>query len=79
MEWRNYAEELSRALADERVARALQVALRDVRLRRRFAELRRDGVRVEDAVEQLCGPHVDAEGRPYYLSAERVRSIVYRK
>jgi hypothetical protein len=34
---------------------------------------------VDLAVEQLRGPHVDASGRPYYLSDERIRAIVYQK
>ena len=70
---------LSEALRDHRIARALHLALRDVRLRTRFEALRASGHSVEAAVEALRGPHRDADGRPYYLSNERVRSIVYRK
>lgn len=74
------ADELRAALADRRVARALHFALRDARLKRRFAALRQDGgLSVNDAVERLRGPHRDAEGRPYYLSEERVRAVVYGK
>src|SRR5690606_39674479 len=79
MERHDYTEELRRALADERVARALHTARRDVRVRARFEELRARGLSVEVAVEELRGPHLDACGRPYFLSAERVRGIVYRK
>ena len=79
MERHDYTEELRLALSDERVARALHTALRDVRMRGRFERLRSQGLSVEAAVEELRGPHLDASGRPYYLSAERVRGIVYRK
>ena len=79
MERHDYTEELRLALADERVARTLHTALRDVRVRGRFEDLRARGLSVEAAVEELRGPHLDASGRPYYLSAERVRGIVYRK
>lgn len=72
-------DELRQALADRRVARALHYALRDVRLRARFEALRGDGLLVDEAVERLRGPHHDADGRPYYLSEERVRAVVYRK
>lgn len=70
---------LQEALGDRRVARALHLALRDASLRARFAALREDGRTVEEAVEELQGPHRDADGQPYYLSDERVRSIVYHK
>jgi len=70
---------LGAALGDRRVARALNLALRDVHIRERFAELRGEGLRVEEAVERLRGPHADHNNRPYYLSDERVRSIVYEK
>lgn len=70
---------LQEALGDRRVARALHFSLRDASLRARFTALREEGRTVEEAVEELRGPHLDAEGRPYYLSDERVRSIVYRK
>ena len=72
-------DELGAALADRRVARALHFALRDTRMRRRFAALRDGGLSVDEAVERLRGPHRDASGRPYYLSEERVRAVVYRK
>jgi len=61
------------------VARALHLALRDAGLRAAFEELRAEGLKVEEAVERLRGPHCDTDGRPYYLSEERVRGIVYRK
>ena len=73
------ADELGAALADRRVARALHFALRDTRMRRRFTALRNGGLSVDEAVERLRGPHRDASGRPYYLSEERVRAVVYRK
>ncbi len=73
------AEELRAALDDARVADALHLALRDVQLKARFASLRAEGLTVDVAVERLRGPHADASGRPYYLSAERVRSIMYQK
>ena len=71
--------ELAEALEDVRVAKALRLALRDARLRAQFAELRAGGSSVVAAVEALRGPHEDDEGRPYYLSEERVRAVVYRK
>ena len=46
-------------------------------MRAAFRRLRSNGAMVDDAVRQLVGPYADAEGRPYYLSEERVRSIVY--
>lgn len=73
------AEELHAALADSRVADALHLALRDARLKARFASLRAEGLTVDGAIERLRGPHLDASGRPYYLSDERVRGIVYEK
>lgn len=73
------AAALAEALGDARVARALRLALRDAELRRRFETLRRSGRTVEAAVAELLGPHVDDEGRPYFLSEERVRAVVYRK
>ena len=73
------ADEFGAALSDARVARALHLALRDVRLRARFEALRSEGLRVDEAIEQLRGPHRDTSGRPYYLSEERVRAVVYEK
>lgn len=70
---------LHEALRDRRVTRALHLACRDARLRARFEALRDSGCSVEMAVAQLRRPHSDADGRPYYLSDERVRSIVYQK
>lgn len=60
-----------RALDDERVIRALEMAVRDDQIRRRFRLLRQSGVTVSAAVEQLA----DAE----CLSEEHIRTIVYRK
>ena len=73
------AAALAEALGDARVARALRLALRDAEVRRRFEALRQRGRTVEAAVAELLGPYVDDEGRPYFLSEERVRGIVYRK
>ena len=72
-------DDLRDALRDERVGRALRLALRDARMRRRFSELRQSGRTVEAAVTELLGPYADDEGRPYYLSEERVRAVVYGK
>ena len=73
------AAALAEALGDARVAKALRLALRDAELRRRFETLRQSGRTVEAAVAELLGPHEDDDGRPYFLSEERVRGIVYRK
>lgn len=67
---------LAEALGDRRVVR---LALRDAELRRRFAALHQSGMAVEAAVAELLGPYADDDGRPYDLSEERVRSVVYRK
>ena len=72
-------EDLRRALAEPRVIAALQQSLRDIGLRAAFRRLRSEGEPVAAAVEALRGPHYDVEGRAYYLSTERVRSIVYDK
>ena len=62
-------------LQDPRVVRALELALRDAAIRRRFRALRRGDhggrVQVNEAVARL----VEA----FYLSEERIRAIVYRK
>ncbi len=71
------AAEVRRALREPSVRRAVARAVRDARLRVAFAALRADGQNVETAIETLCGPHADIDGRPYYLSVSRVRSIVY--
>ena len=63
-------DEIIEALHDVRVIRALELALRDARIRRRFRQLRRE-MTVIDACEMLAGE--------FYLSPERVKSIVYRK
>ena len=34
---------------------------------------------LDEVVEVLCGPPVDADGRAYFLGGERDRSIVCRK
>ena len=60
--------ELQAGLNDERVRRSLDLALRDQAIRR-FR--RRGNTRVEDVVRELA--------EEYYLSEERVRSIVYKK
>lgn len=72
-------EDLRLALGEPRVLAALQQSLRDIGLRAAFRRLRSEGHAVAAVVEQLCGPHYDVAGRAYYLSAERVRSIVYNK
>ena len=71
--------EIGRVQTDRAVARAVWRAVRDERMRVAFAERRLAGVRADEVIEALCGPHVDEVGRQYYLSDERVRSIVYRK
>ena len=73
------ADALSEALGDARVAKALRLALRDAELRRRFEMLRQSGRTVEAAVAELLGPYKDDEGRPYFLSEERIRAVIYRK
>ena len=73
------AVEVEAALADRRVRRAVALVVRDRRMRAAFRRLRSNGVTVDDAVRQLVGPYADADGRPYYLSEERVRAVVYRK
>lgn len=73
------SREVREALRHPRVRRALHVTVRDERMRRRFSELRAGGLRVDDAVERLTGPYEDEAGQRYFLSEERVRTIVYRK
>lgn len=73
------AAEVQAALTDDRVRRALHLAVRDRRIRARFATLRAGGAKVAEAVDHLLGPYEDVDGRPYYLSEERVRAVVYRK
>ena len=63
-------DEIIEALHDVRVIRALELALRDARIRRRFQRLRKD-MTVMDACEALA--------EEFYLSPERVKSIVYQK
>ena len=60
--------DLTEALSDQRVSRALEIALRDVRIRRRFQGLR-STMTVLDACEALS--------TEFYLSADRIKSIVY--
>lgn len=67
------------ALRHPRVRRALHVTVRDTEMRRRFAELRGMGQKVDDTVVALTGPYEDEAGQRYFLSEERVRTIVYRK
>ncbi|WP_412061798.1 hypothetical protein [Rubrivirga sp. IMCC45206] len=73
------AAEVQAALDDRRVQRAVHLVVRDRRVRLRFAALRAEGANVAKAVEALLGPYQDVDGRPYYLSEERVRAVVYRK
>ena len=61
-------DEIIEALHDVRVTRTLELALRDTRIRRRFRQLRRE-MTVIDACEVLA--------EEFYLSPERVKSIVY--
>ena len=63
-------DEIIEALHDVRVIRALELALRDARIRRRFQRLRKE-MTVLEACEMLA--------EEFYLSPERVKSIVYRK
>ena len=61
-------DEIMEALHDVRVIRALELALRDARIRRQFRRLRKD-MTVMDACEALA--------EEFYLSPERVKSIAY--
>jgi len=61
-------DELTEALRNQRVSRALEIALRDARIRRRFQGLR-STMTVLDACEALS--------KEFYLSADRIKSIVY--
>ena len=61
-------DEIIEALHDVRVIQALELALRDARIRRHFWQLRRE-MTVMDACETLA--------EAFYLSPERVKSIVY--
>ncbi len=63
-------DEIMEALHDVRVIRALELALRDARIRRQFRRLCKD-MTVMDACEALA--------EEFYLSPERVKSIVYQK
>jgi hypothetical protein len=74
-----HIDDLRRALEAPRVVAALHQTLRDLGLRGAFRRLRGEGHSVSAAVNALRGPHHDVEGRPYFLSTERVRSIVYEK
>lgn len=71
--------EIRFALGDPAVVRAVWRAVRDVRLRAAFRTARERGEGAEAVIEALCGPHVDEQGRTYFLSEESVRRIVYRK
>lgn len=62
--------ELIEAMHDKRVSNALEIALRDARIRRRFRRLRGETT-VAAAVERLADD--------FCLSEERIRAIVYRK
>lgn len=61
-------DEVVEALHDVRVIQTLELALRDARIRRRFRQLRKD-MTVMEACEMLA--------EEFYLSPERVKSIVY--
>jgi hypothetical protein len=69
--------EIRAALAEPSVVREVTRAVRDARMRAAFAQLRSEGVSVDEAVEQLRGPHVDEKGRRYFLADETVRGVVY--
>ncbi|MDX1418319.1 MAG: hypothetical protein R3181_00010 [Rubricoccaceae bacterium] len=69
-------EEVREALEDARVVAAVQLALRDERVGRGYARLRSAGVSHARAVSALRGPWLDADGRAYYLSLSRVKSII---
>lgn len=58
------------ALRDERVVNALEMALRDAQIRRRFRRLRR---------EFTMAAAVECPADAFCLSEERIRAIVYRK
>ena len=63
-------DEVIEALHDVRVIQTLELALRDARIRRRFRQLRKD-MTVMEACETLS--------EEFYLSPERVKSIVYAR
>ena len=48
--------EIASALVDPAVLRVVWRAARDVRMRQAFQAARRDGARVDEIVEVLCGP-----------------------
>jgi hypothetical protein len=73
------AEEVVAALYEPRVQRALHLVLRDRAMTRAFDEARLLGLPLDDTIEVLRGPYVMPGSGVYYLSTERVRSIVYRK
>lgn len=70
------ASEVASVLAERAVRRAVLLAVRDARIRAAFVG--RPGS-AEARIEALTGPHLDVDGRPYYLSTERVRGIIYGK
>jgi len=59
------------AMHDGRVARSLDLALRDAAIRRLFRQRRRNGETVDVAVRVVA--------ERFSLSEERIRAIVYRK
>ena len=63
------AEQLE-ALHDGRVLNALEIALRDARIRRRFRTQR---------ARRPVGEVIDRLAEDFFLIEERVRTIVYRK
>lgn len=62
--------ELIQALHDERVVNALEMVLRDQQIRLRFRKLR-----TEMTVMEAC----EALAEAFFLSPERVKSIVYQQ
>ena len=70
-------DEVERALGHRAVLREVQRVVRDERVRATFARMRGAGVPVVDALSALTGPHLDVDGRPYFLSDARIRAIVY--
>lgn len=59
------------AMHDQRVARSLDLALRDAAIRRLVRQRRRNGETVDVAVLAVA--------EQFSLSEERIRAIVYRK
>ncbi len=64
-------DEITEAMQDGRVRRALALALFDARVRREYRELRAQGQLVREAVETLAARH--------HCSEETIRTIIYGK